>query len=452
MLADNNPLTGRPLAVFFYYAVPSVIGLLSLSSASVITAIFMGNFVGTAALAAVNLTMPAVALLFALAFMLAVGGSVIAGKRLGEQDIEGASDVFSKIMLLAAVSSIVIVLTGWWQIDNLVHLLGANDEVFPLVKTYLQILMIAGPVATVGYVFYYFVMVDGQPVLACIALVSVAIVDIALNWLFVVQLGHGIAGAGWALACAQFSMIVILLPHLFKQRGQLRLQRPKGSWRPIGRAAVNGVSEFTNELSVGVVVLLFNWVLIRRFGTDGVAAFTVVEYVMFIGVMISYGFSDALQPLVSKSLGAKSRDRILVYFRIGLSSALVIGVLMSVLLYQVPELLIGAFLQESAEQTMHIAMQFAAYFWPVPIFIAANVILTSFFTATDQPLPSGSVALSRSLLLPAGLLLLLPGLIGDLGVFITIPLAEFVTLLLATYLLFFHSRIKLLAPLSEKPD
>ena len=431
-----DPLADPPGRVFLHYAIPSVIGLGALSSATVVTAIFMGNYVGVAALAAVNLSMPAISLLFAVAFMFAMGGSVITGKLLGEGNPQAACDVFTKIMLLAFGIAVTLAIPSLVFIDQVVSLLGANPETAGLLVEYLTILLWVAPLTTTAYTLYYFVMVDGRPILACCSLVVSSLVNVFMNWLFVVNLEMGIVGAAMAMACSYVALLSVLIPHFFSPKANLRLRWPSGSWKPIGRAAVNGVSEFTNELSVGVVTLMFNWILIRRFGTEGVAAFTVVEYVMFVGIMLSYGFADAVQPLISKNLGARNIPRIYQFFRIGIATTMVISLGMSALLFFVPEVLIGVFMEESAETTMEIALGFAYYFWPAPLMIGANIMLTVFFTSTDQPLPSAMVAASRSLILPASFLLLLPMWLGDTGVFVTLPAAEFVALCLALFLFF----------------
>ncbi len=436
MPEQYDPLAGPPGRVFLHYALPSVIGLGALSSATVVTAIFMGNYVGVAALAAVNLSMPAISLLFAVAFMFAMGGSVITGKLLGEGNTAAACDVFTKIMMLAFGIAVALAIPSLVFIDQVVSLLGANTETAGLLVDYLTVLLSIAPLTTTAYTLYYFVMVDGRPVLACGSLVASSLVNVIMNWLFVVNMELGIVGAAMAMACSYLALLSVLIPHFFGSKANLRLRWPSGSWKPIGRAAINGISEFTNELSVGIVTLMFNWILIRRFGTEGVAAFTVVEYVMFVGIMLSYGFADAIQPLISKNLGARNIPRIYQFFRIGIITTMVLSLAMSALLFFVPEVLIGVFMEESAATTMEIALGFAYYFWPAPLMIGANIMLTVFFTSTDQPLPSAMIAASRSLLLPAGFLLLLPIYLGDTGVFITLPAAEFVALCLALYLFF----------------
>lgn len=426
-----DPLTGQPWTVFIRYALPSVFGLVSISSVSIINAMFLGNYAGTEALAAVNLTTPATSLLYALAFMMAIGGSVNTARFLGAGDNQAASDTFSKTLIIAIAIALSIGIPALIFLDQVVSLLGATPALHGQVHDFLSIAFLAAPLFVMAYVMYYFVIVDGFPVLASVSLLISSIASVVLNWVFVVEMEQGVRGAAIATACAQSSILLILGPHILSRRGKLKICLPHGDWSAMLRSVANGFSEFTNEISVGVVTFMFNLILIERFGSEGVAAFTIVQYMLFLSIMFSYGFADALQPLASKNLGANQMPRIGQFLRICLVCTIAVGALLSALLLTIPQHLIGAFLQDGAEQTREIAQQFAQYFWPVPLFISVNVTLTAFFTSLDKPVPSACIAVSRSLVLPSLFLLALPGMLGDTGVFLTSPLAEVCTLLLA---------------------
>lgn len=388
--------------------------------------------------------------MFALAFMLAMGGSVVAGKALGEGDEATASDAFTKVMLICFLLAASLCLPALLFLDELTTLLGANDETRALVQDYLIVTLIGAPASTAAYALYYFVMVDGRPVLASSALVIIAVVNISLDWLLIAEWQMNTLGAALATVSSHLVLIVLLLPHFFSKKAKLKFVRPNKDWSRIKRAALNGISEFTNEMSSGIITLMFNWVLISRFSTDGVAAFTVVGYVMFIAVMLSYGFGDAAQPLISKNLGARKPARIYSFLRIALISTFVCNAFMAAALLAIPDKLIGIFLQDDALSTMHIAQEFARFFWIVPVLIGTNVVLTAFFTASDQPLPSGIISVARSLILPAALLFTLPKLFGDVGIYVTVAVAESIALILALVLLWRSPSLFATRPTTEK--
>jgi Na+-driven multidrug efflux pump len=431
----HDPLHGSIPRVFFYYAAPAVFGLLATSSASLIDAMFLGNFVGAPALAAVNLATPIISTVFALVFMLAIGGSVTAGLHLGAKQDQLAGDVFTKT--LATSLGLGVLLSGLALVflPQVIRSLGANEELAPLVNEYLGVLFWFVPSLIAGVGLYYFVVVDGRLMLASLSLSGSALLNVGLDYWFIVELDAGIQGAAWATGISQILILPVLAPHFFGKRARIRFQPLHGSWSVVFRSAINGFSEFTNEISVAIVTLMFNWVMISRLGTEGVAAFTVVQYLLFLGVMINYGFSEALQPAISKNLGAGQPHRILGFLNVALLSSLVVGLAFAAMLLLMPELLIGLFLQEDAARTAGIAYDFIALFWPAFLFIGINITLTSYFTSLHQPLPSAIIAISRSLILPAILLVSLPHWFGDTGVYLTVPVAEAITLVIAFSLL-----------------
>ena len=243
-----------------------------------------------------------------------------------------------------------------------------------------------------------------------------ALTNIVLDWLFIVEFGWGIEGAAYATGISEAAIIVFLLPYFFSKDRRLKFVLKPGSIRIVFKSMSNGISEFANEISAGV------------------AAYTVVNYLLFSGLMICYGVSESLQPLISQNLGAKNGERIKAYLKVGLVSVFLTGVTIIALLLFIPEFLIGLFLNEQAVDVSDIATQFVRLFWPAFLFSGINIALSSYFTAMHKPIHSAVIALSRSLVLPGLLLLVLPNYMGSDGIYISIPIAEALTFVLASIL------------------
>ena len=154
MNSKYDPLEGRIAPVFFHYAIPSVFGMLAISSAVIVDGVFLGNFVGASALAAVNLSVPVISLLYAIVFMLAVGGSVMCGKHLGAGDTQQASSIFTKTLLSALAGSVAVCLPGLIFIEGLIKGLGANAILSSMVEDYLAIIFWFGPLFCLGYTLF----------------------------------------------------------------------------------------------------------------------------------------------------------------------------------------------------------------------------------------------------------------------------------------------------------
>jgi putative MATE family efflux protein len=432
---DLTPETGPKLRVFFHYVIPSVFGMIAMSSASVVDGVFIGQFAGAEALAAVNLTIPLITLFSGIVVMLIIGGGVVCGKYLGEKNDRAASDTFTKTMIILGGFTLLFFAAGLIWIDPLISLLGADAALSALVKEYLFIVLFFIPGFALSFAFSNFVKMDGRPNLSLASMLTASALNIALDALFVGALRMGLTGAAFATSIAYTVSLFVALPHFFLKKARLRFVRPKGRWRTIFRAVLNGFSEFINEISAGVVIFVFNLVLMNRFGSRGVAAFSIVNYILFFGIMISYGVSDALQPLLSTNFGARNQERIGSFLQLGIIVNGGIGIVIALLVLLFPEGMINIFLQEGEGMTVETARRFLIYFWPAMLINGINIALSSYFTSLHKAAHSAAIALSRSLLLPVAFVLSLSALIGDIGIFIAIPLAEFATLFLA--LLFF---------------
>lgn len=435
---DPRVLTGPLLRTFVAYAVPSLIGLVAISTASIVDGMFVSRFVGADALAAVNLLLPYVTLLFGLALMLAMGGSVLAGHSLGAGDRRAASGTFSKSVLAVLLLSSAAALIGNVFDHGLYRLLGAPAHLFPLMREYFRVISLALVVQLCTLVVYYFVRLDGRPRLATLAVVTGALSNIALNAWLVAGLGLGVRGAAYATALAQLLQLAILLSHFRSPRSTLRFRLAQRDWGSLGRSAAYGASELVNEVSVGLVALLIHWLLVKRVGVHGIAAFTVVNYATFASLMIYYGASDALHLLVSQNLGAGQLARARAFFRCALCCVAAFGVLLAGALLGFGEGWLALFVEGARPEVMQQASAFLQVMWPLLLVNGLNVVITVYLAAAQRPVQAGLLALSRSLVLPAGFLLVLALLLPSLPFVVALPLAEGATLVLGLALLWRH--------------
>ena len=424
--------------VFAQYAIPSVFGMLAISSASIVDGYFVGNYVGAVGLAAINISMPFFSLLFGLALMFAIGSSVISGKMMAEGDTKSASIMFSKTLIIIVILSISVSTLLYLNMQNIISLLGASTQLHKLSTTYLSYLLIFMPFLMFGIVLDYFVKIDSKPSLAFFALFLCAIVNIFLDWYLIVYLGKGILGAALATGISYITLTVVLLPHFFSKKATIKFVKPISSWKSILKSATNGVFEFVNEMSIGITIIIFNYIMIKTFGVEGIAAYSVVNYILWISIMISFGISDSIQPIVSKNFGAKEPQRIFDFIKFACITVSIVGLAIICLLLLIPEHLTEIFLEQKDEKTMKIVLEFMLLIWPAFLFNGINLVISAYFTAIHKPIPSALIAVSRSFLFPVFFILVLPLFFGYSGVYLAIPMAEFFTLIMAIYL--FKSR------------
>ncbi len=429
-----NVTKDKVSTVFFQYLIPSVLGMLAISSASIVDGYFIGNYVGDLGLAAINISLPIFSLLFGLSLMLGIGGSVTSGKLIGEKDIKNASIIFTKTVICIISFSVIVCSFLFINIETILYILGSNEDLTNISIEYMSILLLFLPFLMIGVVLDYFVRVDGRPNLAFIALLSSGVINVVLDWFLIVYLEKGIFGAALATGISELALIFILLPHFFSKKATLKFVKPIGSYIEIVKAAYNGASEFINEMSVGITILIFNYIMIKTFSVEGVSAFAIINYLLWIGIMISYGISDSLQPLISKNFGAKEDKRIENFLKIAFITTSFVGFLMIILILFIPEQLANLFLEDSNSETKQLVLDFAKFIWIAFLFNGANLILSAYFTAVHKPLQSIFIAISRSLIFPVIFIATLTFVFDKNGIFLAIPMAEALTFIIAIIL------------------
>lgn len=411
VVKTGHPMVQTPvLPLFFRFAGQALISLLAITSASLVDGLFVGNLVGPDALAAVTLLVPYFTLLFALALILAIGGSIRAGHHIGAGNTAAASRLFSAALLTILLLAILagILATLWPAL--LFDALGAPERLRPLMSDYLGVMNIALVIQLVTLVAYYFIRSDGQPELATRALLSGALGNMLLNGIMVGWLGLGLAGAAWATLLAQLIQLLLITGYFKHPAHTLRLRLEPYPWRDMRAVWVNGLSEGVNEVSAGVVI----WLMLDAVGANGV--------------------------------GAGRVDRVRQVVVIAALTLTALAVLMTSLLLLAGSWIPRLFLGPEEEATLAQASRYLAIIWPLFLFNGFNMLIAVTFTALQRPLPSALIAFSRGLVLPVGLMLWLANTFPSTSFLLALPLAEGLTLLLAITLANCHYQKRSLHP------
>lgn len=441
----THALDGPIVSTFYRYLIPSVVGMLAMTSASLVDGIFIGNFVGVSALAAVNLIIPIISLLFGVGLMLTVGGSVRSGKYLGEKDEQSASAIFSKTVIAILTYAAVVICLGLIFEASLFQFLGADDDLMKLMSEYYRVIMpfLFAQLGTIA--LYFFIRLDGFPTLTAAALAVGSVINIGLDYLFIAVFDWGLSGAAWATGLSQLFPLLVLMSYFLNNKRKLRFSLKQKNWYEVFQAAYNGMSEFINEVSGGIIAFLFNLMLIHRAGVEGVAAMTVMNYLMMMGFMVFFAIGDTSQVMMSQNFGAKNIKRMNSFFLVAAANVMLISSICIFLLVFFNESLMLIFLSgEGSEATLGLAKEFVSYIWPLFIFAGFNMLISGYLTAVHLAFQSGVIALCRSLIFPAVLLSSLYFLVSDYRFIYALPIGETITFALAIFYLRRHRPSKIL--------
>lgn len=427
----TGPTDGPVVLTFFRFVIPSVFSLLAISTASVVDGFFVGNYLGTDALAAVNLLMPYFSLLFGFALMLAVGGSVKAGILIGRKEFSRASEIFSKTLICVFVLNTAAIPLGLLFSEQLFVALGATPELFPLMQSYFNILCVSMLVQLCTLVLYYFIRADNYPTTGMRALLCGAAVNIVLDALFIYVFEWGIQGAALATLLSQCVQLAIIVRYFWARDRHLSLLRPRGGWSELVRTAYNGFSEFINEISIGFVILAIHWIVNRQHGTDGIAAFSVINYLIYISLMVYYGIVDAMHGLLSQNFGAGLTRRVVKFMNLASGSIAVLGAAIVLCCFVWQSAIVEFFLEDTAAQAKGLAENFIRIVWPLFLFNGFNVLICSYLTSAEKAKHSSILALSRSFALPLLLAVTLDFIFSGNAFIYALPLGEGITFILA---------------------
>ncbi len=436
---NNFVLTGHILSNFLKIAIPSMIGFVSISSAAVVDGIFVGNYLGSQSLAAINLLMPMLTFVFGIAFMFAVGGSVRAGKYMGEHDLNAASSIFTKTLITCFFIGIIIVVASVIFDKAIYQAMGATQDLYPLMAQYFLAYVPFLVVELVAIGLYYFIRLDGFANLAAVGLTFGALMNVILDYIFIVKLDMGLTGAGLATGLSQILSLLILITYFSKKNRTLKIQYRAKNCFEIVQSAYNGLSEFINEVSGAVVAFLLNWIIISSVGVEGVAAITIINYLIMMGMMMIFSVSEAVQVFVSQNFGANNRQRIVRFLWLSFMACLLISAVCLILLLGFTDPIIHVFLDDDSEQAAALAYGFVNTLWPIFIFNGISITISAYLTAIHQAKASAILALARSLILPCGLLAIFYYFVSSVSVLWALPVAEIITFMVALYLFFrFH--------------
>ena len=293
------------------FALPSIAMMIFTSIYGIVDGFFISNYVGEVAFAAVNYVIPFLMVLGAIGFMFGAGGSALIAKTLGEGDAKKANSYFSLIVYTVITLGIILGVVGYFAIEPILHLLGAEGEMVELCVIYGRILLLVLPFNLLQFSFQSFFPTAQLPQLGFVFTVIAGVTNIVLDGLFIAIFKWGVIGAAIATAISQ--LVGGLLPLIYfgiKNKSLLRIGKTHFDIKPLIKASYNGVSEFLSNIAMSVVSMLYNVLLFKYAGENGVAAYGVLMYVGFIFFSIFIGYSMATAPLVGYNFGSKNHKEL----------------------------------------------------------------------------------------------------------------------------------------------
>ena len=422
----------EPLFHSIFY--PTLLSMVFASLFTVADGIFVGQGVGSNALAAINIVAPLFLMTTGIALMFGAGVSVVASIHLSKGNNRAANITITQAFEVATLLITILAVTIYFFRIPFLRLMGCSDALLSLGEQYL-IPILPGCIFIIIQIIGTFVIrLDGSPKYAASLEVIPGFLNIFLDWLFVFPLQMGIAGSAIAstISCAAAAGMVIgymlLNTRTVKMiRLKLTLTSLYLTARNTGYMARSGFSSMLGELAMSMILLTGNYVFMKGLGEDGVAAFSVACYLYPIVFMVNNSVAQSAQPIISFNYGTGNKYRVQRAFRISIRTAAICGVIATTVLTLGAKPLVGLFLIEGTK-AHEIAIAGLPLFAYSAIFFALNVAIIGYYQAIEQNVRATVYMLLRGLLFLVPAFLLMPAFIFPQGMWLAVPVTECMTL------------------------
>lgn len=426
-------IQSNKMRTILQFSIPSIIAMILTSLITVTDGFFIGNYVGKEGLAAINLGLPIVYLFLAVGLMVSVGGVAIAGMALGSNDINKCNHVFNQTMFTTMVATALLSVMVWLCFNPMLRFLKADALVAEFFKGYYGIMLLELPIMVINASFGMFIRGEGKPQYFMQVNILNVLLNILLDYLFVRWLAWGVKGVAVAsLLAALVTLFCILYFFTFKS-SVYRFRRFIFSGKVLSSTLLNGSSEFVGEMSMGISMFAYNFVILRNIGVDGVTAFTIVGYIAYIFSMVIIGFGQGASPLISFTYGAKEHLLAVNLRNITNFMVLTAGAFVLLLVMVGSRWYSSLFVKSDAVEQM---VQSGVTIFSISfLFSGINAISSFYFTSIGKAKESAIISSARGLVILLICIFTLPPLFGMTGVWLVSPMTEFLTLILSLFLI-----------------
>lgn len=407
---------------------------------TVVDTIFVARFVDTNALSALNIVCPVINLTVGLGTMLATGGSAIVARKMGAGEHTRAAQDFTLIIGAGVLFGALIAVLGIIFIDRIIWGLGASSVLVPYCKEYLFILLLFAPASILQVLFQNLIVTAGRPGIGMVLGFSAGIANILLDYIFMVPLQMGIMGA--ALGTGAGYMIPAVIGLLFFSAGKsnLSFKKPVIDISVLTKSCSNGFSEMVSQAAAAVTTFLFNRIMMKLLGENGVAAITIIIYTQFLLSALFIGFSMGVAPVISYNYGKRDGKQLKNVLSICMRFIILVSISVFVLAFLFGSPLVRIF-SEQGTPVYEIARNGFLIFPFSFLFCGLNIFASATYTALSNGTLSAFLSFLRTFGLITVLLLTLPDFFGVTGVWLAVPVAELLTLIVV-FLTFPHVRYR----------
>ncbi len=425
-----KPVTMKNILKF---AVPTIAMTVFMSFYTMVDGLFVSNLIGTDALSAINLTAPIIQLVTAISTMLATGGSAVIMKKMGEQKCEEAREDFTCLILVNVIVGIVMCALGYLMVERIFAGMNLSVAVEGYCVEYLsRYLIFVVPILLMNN-FTLYMIASEKATLSLICSVTGGVLNMVLDYVFIAGLHMGISGAAIATGLGYSVTAVVGLFVFSRKKSLLHFKKPVFRLKVLANAATNGCSEMATALVTGIITMMFNWTMLRYVGEDGVAAVTIIMYVLMFASSLYTGYSYGVAPMLSYYYGEENHEKLHKLVSVSLQVISCISLLTVAASFLLTRPLVSVFARPD-NPVYELAVAGNRICTIALLFIGFNILASGMFTALSNGVVSAVLAFSRSFVFMLITMIVLPMFFGVNGIWLATPAAELMALALSTFM------------------
>lgn len=423
------------------FSLPSIIAMVVNAIYNVVDRIFIGRFAGEEALAALTIAFPVMMIIFALATLIASGSSALMSIELGRKNSLKAGQIFGNAITMGVILTIAVVLILQWKMDAVLKLFGAEAGTLALAKSYLRIILGGFIFNMLAFVFNFTVRTEGQARLPMFAMILSALTNIVLDALFVIVFGWGVEGAAAATIIGQFLGFLFLLSFYLRKKSSIHLHREDFRLQGAIMKSIllTGMATFMGTVGNSLAIGFLNQRLSLYGGTQAITSMGAINSLFTLFFMPLMGLQQGMQPIVGFNHGAEQHDRVNGTMKLAMIWATAFSTFVFICLRLFPVTLLGLFIDPSSPTMITAVEGLNIFFMMLPI-VGVNILGVSFFQATAQGTKALILSTLRQFLFLIPLLVILPPGLGLKGVWVSIPVADGLAILITALALLLDYR------------
>jgi putative MATE family efflux protein len=434
MPEQNSPLilgNERVSKLLIQYALPAIVAMTASSIYNMVDSIFIGHGVGALAIAGLALTFPLMNLAAAFGSLVGVGAATLISVKLGQKDYDSAQRVLGNVLVLNVILGIAFTLVCLPFLDQILSFFGASEATLPYAREYMQIILIGNVVTHLYLGLNNVLRASGAPKYSMYATLASVVINCILNPIFIFGMDWGIKGSAWATVISQVISLVWQLYYFASPKRFIHFK--KGIYKLkkdlVGSMFGIGLSPFLMNICSSLIIILINRGLKEYGGDMAIGAYGIVNRIVFLFIMIIMGLNQGMQPIAGYNFGARQFDRVKEALKLTIAYAVGIASFGFLLCHLIPSIIVRMF---TTDDTLIKASVYGLHlvFAVFPL-VGFQMVVVNFFQSIGEARKAIFLSLTRQMIFLIPCLLILPPLLGVLGVWISLPIADILSVIIS---------------------